>query len=145
MSIFTIAYTALCRRLQFSRCVTCCTPRRPSLQWGYGIYTCNMEQVTVGCSQLPVLYVCVRVTRFSWTQELMRRHLTICLSTQRMSSFPGNSSKSFGQDRTDYSHPCLLLLPHAWKQNGYGPVQEWFHKKCPRAIKYMVLFVTVTM
>ena len=141
--MFMIAYTAHCRPLLFSRYATCCTQRRPSLQLGCGMYRYSQEQVTADCSRLPVLYVCVKdkdPCRFSWTQELMRKHLTACLSNQWMSLFPGKSRKVFAKIKSSIHFPvfCSCRMP----ENKMGMVQctrceEWFHKKCkniPRAV-----------
>ena len=71
--------------------------------------------------------------RFSWTQELMRKHLTACLSNQRMSLFPGKSRKVSAKVKSSIHIPvcCSCRMP----ENKMGMVQctrceEWFHKKC---------------
>ena len=78
--------------------------------------------------------------KFSWTQELMRKHLTACLSNQRMSLFPGKSRKVFAEIKSSIHVPvfCSCRMP----ENNMGMIQctrceELFHKKCkniPRAV-----------
>ena len=77
---------------------------------------------------------------YSWTQELMRKHLTACWSNQRMSLFPGKSRKVSAGIRSSIHLPvfcfCRML------ENKIGMFQctrceEWIHKKCrdiPRAV-----------
>ena len=78
--------------------------------------------------------------RFSWTQELMRSHLSACFSNQRLLPFPGKSRKVFADIKSSIHIPvfCTCRMP----ENRMGMVQctrceEWFHKKCkniPRAV-----------
>ena len=62
--------------------------------------------------------------RFSWTQELMRKHLTAYLSNQRMSLFLGKSSKIFAEIMSSIHIPvfCSCCMPE--KQNGNGSVHS---------------------
>ena len=78
--------------------------------------------------------------RFSWTQELMRQHLTDSFSNHRMSSFPGKQRKVLSEIKQTIHVPvfCSCRMP----ENKLGMIQctqcqEWFHKKCqniPRAV-----------
>ena len=131
MSIFTIAP---CRRLPFSRYVTCCTKltvRMRDMQMQHGTSDCGLFSIACAVCLCQGEDPC----RFSWTQELMRQHLTNCLSTQRMSSFPGNSRKVSAKIKRTIPVVCSCRMP----ENKMGMAQctrceEWFYKKCPRAV-----------
>ena len=75
--------------------------------------------------------------RFSWTQELMHKHLTACLSNQRTLLFPGKSRKTFAKIKSSIhilSFDLAACLKTKWvsfdpavclkKQNGYGSVHS---------------------
>ena len=117
------------------------TVRMRDIQMRHGTSDCGL--FSIACA------VCLcqgdNPCRLSWTQDLMRQHLTNCLSTQRMSSFPGNSRKVSAKSKQTIHIPvfCSCRMP----ENKMGMVrctwcEEWFHKKCqniPRAVFKKVL------
>ena len=112
------------------------TVRMRDMQMQHGTSDCGLFSIACAVCLCQGEDPC----RFSWTQELMRQHLTNCLSTQRMSSFPGNSRKVSAKIKRTIHIPvfCSCRMP----ENKMGMAQctrceEWFHKKCqniPRAV-----------